>query len=90
MNRSEMIAAISDDAGLTKATASLALDTFIKHVSKTLASGGDVTLSGFGTFSVSERAARVGRNPRTGETVEIAAAKSPKFKPAKALKDAVN
>jgi DNA-binding protein HU-beta len=85
-----MITAISDDVGLTKTAAGLVLDSFIKHVSQTLASGGDVTLSGFGTFSVSERSARVGRNPRTGESVDIAAAKSPKFKPAKALKDAVN
>lgn len=90
MNKTEMIAAIADKAGLTKKDAEKALKAFTDTVAEELAKGGKVQLVGFGTFEVSERAAREGRNPRSGETVTIAASKSPKFKAGKALKDAVN
>lgn len=89
MNKSELIDAIAASADLSKAAASKALDGFIAAVSDTLKKGDSVTLVGFGTFEVAERAARNGRNPKTGETIKIAAAKTPKFKPGKALKDAL-
>ncbi|MDM7456213.1 MAG: HU family DNA-binding protein [Tepidimonas sp.] len=90
MNKAQLIDHMAEQAGLTKQQAARALDAFLATVSQTLASGGEVTLVGFGTFQVDERAARKGRNPKTGETVDIAAAKMPKFRPGKALKDAVN
>ncbi|MCX7662886.1 MAG: HU family DNA-binding protein [Tepidimonas fonticaldi] len=90
MNKAQLIDHIAERAELTKQEAARALDAFLATVSDTLARGGDVTLVGFGTFQVDERAARKGRNPKTGEVVEIAAAKMPKFRPGKALKDAVN
>jgi len=90
MNKSELIEAISNDAGLTKADASRALDSFVKHVTKSLKKGDTISLVGFGTFSVRERSARTGRNPQTGETIKIKASKNPAFKAGKALKDAVN
>ncbi|MGF1644553.1 MAG: HU family DNA-binding protein [Thiotrichales bacterium] len=89
MNKSELIDAIAQDAGLTKAKAAKALDAFVDAVSKELKAGGQVNLVGFGSFQVKERAARSGRNPRTGETIEIKSAKLPTFKAGKALKDAV-
>jgi DNA-binding protein HU-beta len=89
VNKSELIDAIAASADLSKAAASKALDGFIAAVSDTLKKGDSVTLVGFGTFEVAERAARNGRNPKTGETIKIAAAKTPKFKPGKALKDAL-
>lgn len=90
MNKTELIEFISSKADLSKADAGRALDAFIDAVTTTLKENDTVTLVGFGTFAVSERAARSGRNPRTGETIEIESANVPKFRPGKALKDAVN
>lgn len=90
MNKSEMIDAIAAGADISKAAAGRALDSMIDAVSDALKKGDTVNLIGFGTFMVRERAARTGRNPRTGETINIAASKNPSFKAGKALKDAVN
>jgi DNA-binding protein HU-beta len=90
VNKSELIEAIAASADIPKATAGRALDAVIESVTKTLAAGDSVTLVGFGTFAVKERAARTGRNPQTGKAINIAAAKIPGFKAGKALKDAVN
>lgn len=90
MNKSELIESIAAESGLSKADADKALDAFTKTVSDTLAAGGEVALTGFGTFKVSQRAERQGRNPKTGEALTIAAAKMPAFKAGKALKDALN
>ena len=90
MNKSELIDAIAESANLTKQQASKALETVLESVSGALSDGDPVVLVGFGTFSVKERPARTGRNPRTGDPIEIAAARIPNFKPGKALKDAVN
>jgi len=90
MNKAELIDAISDSAGLTKADAGRALDGTITAVTDALAKGDSVSLIGFGTFAVKDRAERQGRNPQTGETITIKAAKIPSFKAGKALKDAVN
>lgn len=90
MNKTELVDEISKETGLTKKDSEAALKSFIGVVTKELSKGDDVQIIGFGTFSVGERAARSGRNPKTGETIKIAASKSPKFKPGKALKDAVN
>ncbi|MEC4749913.1 HU family DNA-binding protein [Methylomicrobium sp. Wu6] len=89
MNKSELIDAIAHSAELTKADAGRALDGFIKAVEDSLKAGDSVTLVGFGTFSVKERAERKGRNPQTGEEITIKAAKMPAFKVGKSLKDAV-
>ena len=85
MNKAELIAKLSDDAGITKTQANAALDSFVEAVTKTLKGGGKVTLVGFGTFSVSKRAARNGRNPQTGELIKIKARKVAKFKAGKEL-----
>lgn len=85
MNKAELISKIAEDAGLTKVQASAALDSFIEGVTKTLKSGNKLILVGFGTFSVSKRAARKGRNPLTGETIKIKAKKVAKFKAGKEL-----
>jgi DNA-binding protein HU-beta len=90
LNKTELIDHIADSADISKATATRALDAVIGAVTTTLKKNGTVTLVGFGTFAVGKRAARTGRNPRTGEEIKIKAAKVPKFKPGKALKDAVN
>lgn len=90
MNKAELIDAIADDAGLSKKDAGNALNSLIDTVSKELKKGGSVQLVGFGTFEVGKRAARTGRNPKTGEAIKIKAAKTPKFKAGKALKDLVN
>lgn len=90
MNKSELIDAIAAKADLPKSSAAKALDAFVEAVSESLRNGDQVTIVGFGSFSVRHREARTGRNPRTGETIEIAASKLPVFKPGKALKDAVN
>ncbi|WP_426358330.1 HU family DNA-binding protein [Pseudocolwellia sp. HL-MZ19] len=90
MNKSELVAKIAEGADITKASAGRALDSLIESVTAELASGGDVTLIGFGTYKVNDRAARTGRNPQTGAEIQIAAAKVPAFKAGKALKDAVN
>jgi DNA-binding protein HU-beta len=90
VNKSELIDAIAADAGLSKADAGKALDATLSAVTGALKKGDTVSLVGFGTFQVKERAARTGRNPQTGATIQIAAAKVPGFKAGKALKDAVN
>jgi DNA-binding protein HU-beta len=89
MNRGEFVAAIADQSGLTKADADRALEAMFKTVKKALKAGDSVSLVGFGTFVVRKRAARTGRNPRTGDTIKIKASKVPAFKAGKALKDAV-
>ncbi|MEA3250761.1 MAG: HU family DNA-binding protein [Pseudomonadota bacterium] len=90
MNKSELIEAIAASADIPKAAASRALDAMIDTVSDTLKKGDSVALVGFGTFTVKERAARTGRNPQTGQPINIEAAKVPSFKAGKALKDSVN
>ena len=90
MNRVELIAAMADRAELSKKDAEKALKAFTEVVAEELQKGEKVQLVGFGTFEVSERAEREGRNPRSGETMTIAASKAPKFKAGKALKDAIN
>ncbi len=90
MNKNDLIAAIAEQADLSKAAAGNALNAITDNITKALADGDSVTFVGFGTFSVKERAARSGRNPQTGETIQIAAAKVPGFKAGKALKDACN
>jgi DNA-binding protein HU-beta len=90
VNKSELIDAIAASADLPKAAAGRALDATLEAVTKALQNNESVALVGFGTFSVKERAARTGRNPQTGQPIEIAAATLPTFKPGKALKDAVN
>ena len=90
MNKSELIDQIAADAEISKAAAGRALDAAVAAVKQTLKKGGTVTLVGFGTFHVGKRAARTGRNPRTGATIKIKSAKIPKFRPGKALKDALN
>ena len=90
MNRTELVAAMAEKTQLSKKDEDLALKAFIDVVSEEMQKGEKVQLVGFGTFEVSERAAREGRNPQTGETMTIAASKSPKFKAGKALKDLVN
>lgn len=90
MNKSELIEAIAASADIPKAAASRALDAMVESVTESLKQGDTVSPVGFGTFSVKERAARTGRNPQTGEPIQISAAKVPAFKAGKALKDAVN
>lgn len=85
MNKAELISKIADDAEITKAQANQALDSFVEAVTKTLKGGGKVTLVGFGTFSVTKRAARNGRNPQTGEVIKIKAKKVARFKAGKEL-----
>ena len=85
MNKAELIAKIAEDAGITKTQANTALDSFVEAVTKTLKGSGKVTLVGFGTFSVSKRAARNGRNPQTGEVIKIKARKVARFKAGKEL-----
>ncbi|ABE48287.1 MULTISPECIES: HU family DNA-binding protein [Methylobacillus] len=90
MNKTELIEEIAKEAGISKAAAGKAVDAFTASVTAALKSGDTVTLIGFGTFGVSERAARTGRNPQTGKEIKIAARKAPSFKAGKALKDALN
>ena len=90
MKKVELVEAVADRAGLTKADATRALDATLEAITEALVKGDKVPLVGFGTFSVSRRAAREGRNPRTGETVQIAARNAVSFKAGSALKDAVN
>ncbi len=90
MNKSELIDAIASSADLSKASAGRALDAAIEAITGELKNGGQVSLVGFGTYSVKQRAARTGRNPQTGATIQIKAANIPSFKAGKALKDAVN
>ena len=90
MNKTDLIDHISSKADISKAAAGRALDALVGAIKTTLKKGGSVTLVGFGTFVVGKRAARSGRNPRTGETIKIKSAKVPKFRPGKGLKDAIN
>ena len=90
MNKTELIDHVAESADLSKADAARAVDAVISSVTKALKSGDSVTVVGFGTFQVRARAARTGRNPKTGDTINIAASKNPAFKAGKALKDAVN
>jgi DNA-binding protein HU-beta len=90
MNKSELIDAVAAGAGLPRSDASSATDALLDSIVKALGSGDQVALTGFGTFSVRARAARTGRNPQTGETIQIKASNSPGFKAGKAFKDAVN
>ena len=90
MNKTELIDAVADEAEVSKAEAGRAVDAVISSITKALKKGDSVTLVGFGTFQVRKRAARTGRNPKTGETIKIKASKNPAFKAGKALKDAVN
>ncbi|MDE2614833.1 MAG: HU family DNA-binding protein [Burkholderiales bacterium] len=89
MNKSELIEHIATQADISKAAAGRALDAVVNGVRTTLKKGGTVTITGFGTFAASKRAARTGRNPRTGAAIKIKAAKVAKFKPGKALRDGI-
>lgn len=90
MNKNELVAAVADSADVTKADAASAVDAVLDSITSALKSGDEVRLVGFGTFSVASRAASEGRNPRTGEKIQIAASKQPKFKAGKGLKDSLN
>ena len=90
MNKNDLIAAVADSSGLTKADAGRAVDAVFSSIEGALKGGSEVRIVGFGTFSVAHRAATTGRNPRTGEAIQIAASKQPKFKAGAPLKDAVN
>lgn len=90
MNKSELIEAMAEAGDISKAAAARALDGMVDAITNALKNGDQVSLIGFGTFSVKERAARTGRNPQTGATIDIAASKIPGFKAGKSLKDAVN
>lgn len=90
MNKKELVAAIAEKSEVTKKDAEKLVEAFTEVVGEELAKGGKVQIVGFGTFEVAEREARIGRNPRNGQTMEIAASKNPKFKAGKALKDRVN
>jgi DNA-binding protein HU-beta len=90
VNKNDLVASVAEAADISKADAAKAVDATFDAVSSELSGGGEVRLVGFGTFSVADRRASTGRNPRTGETIQIPASKQPKFKAGKALKDAVN
>lgn len=90
MNKNDLISEVAEAAGLSKADATKAVDAVFDNISGALGKGGEVRLVGFGTFSVSHRKATTGRNPRTGEAIQIKASNQPKFKAGKALKEAVN
>ena len=90
MNKTELIEHIARQADISKAAATRALDALMGGIKSTLKKGGSVSVPGFGTFAVTKRAARSGRNPRTGAAIKIKAARVPKFRPGKALKDALN
>jgi DNA-binding protein HU-beta len=90
MNKNELIGAVADSSGLSRSDATKAVESVFDTITATLASGGEVRLVGFGTFSVARRKASTGRNPRTGAPMKIPASSQPKFKAGKGLKDAVN
>lgn len=90
MNKTELVASIAQRSGLTKKDAEKGLNAFFESVEQALVEGDRIQLIGFGTFEVKDRAARKGRNPQTGEEIDIPASKNPSFKAGKALKDAVN
>jgi DNA-binding protein HU-beta len=89
MNKTDLVAAVATAAGITKSDADKAVDGVFAAITAALKAGDDVRLVGFGTFSISARAAKQGRNPRTGDTIQIAASKAPKFSAGKALKDSI-
>lgn len=89
MTKAELVDAVAGGASISKTAAAKAIDSFINGITKTLKKGDKVTLVGFGTFSVRKRKARIGRNPRTGKEIKIPAAKTPRFTPGKALKQAI-
>ena len=90
MNKNDLVAVVADKTGLSKADSTSAVDCVFDAITESLVNGTEVRLVGFGTFSVSQRRATEGRNPRTGEPIQIPASKQPKFKAGKGLKDAVN
>ena len=90
MNKTDLIERVAQSAELPRASASRAIEALFETIANSLKTGEPVTLTGFGTFTVTERSARNGRNPRTGETIEIAASRNPRFKAGKGLKDALN
>ncbi len=90
MNKNDLIATVADSTGMSKTDVASVIDASLNSIADALKSGGEVKLVGFGTFHVTDRAATTGRNPRTGETIQIAASRQPKFKAGKALKDALN
>ncbi|MDB9762485.1 HU family DNA-binding protein [Alphaproteobacteria bacterium] len=90
MNKNELIGAVASTAGISKTQASDAVEAVFGSISSELSSGGEVRLVGFGTFMVADRKATTGRNPRTGEAIQIKASKQPKFRPGKSLKESVN
>ena len=90
MNKNDLVGQVAQDTGLSKVDATRAVDSVFDNIAGSLRNKGEVRLVGFGTFSVSHRKATTGRNPRTGETIQISASNQPKFKAGKALKDAVN
>jgi len=90
VNKNDLVAAVADSSGLSKGDATKAVDAVFDSITSSLKRGAEVRLVGFGTFSVANRKASTGRNPRTGETIQIPASKQPKFKAGKGLKDAVN
>lgn len=90
MNKSELVANVASATGLSQADAGRAVESVLGAISNTLSAGDEARIAGFGTFAVSSRGARTGRNPRTGESIQVKASKSVRFRPAKALKDAVN
>ncbi|MEO5373521.1 MAG: HU family DNA-binding protein [Alphaproteobacteria bacterium] len=90
MNKNDLVAAVANGSGLSKTDAAKAVDAVFDAITEALKTGDEIRLVGFGTFNVSERAASKGRNPRTGEEIDIPASKQPKFKAGKGLKDAIN
>ena len=90
MNKNDLVSSVADGAGMSKADAAKAVESVFGAITNELQSGGEVRVVGFGTFSVANRKATTGRNPRTGESIQIPASKQPKFKAGKGLKDAVN
>ena len=90
MNKSDLVARMADDAGITKSSANTALDALTDAIMSALRAGDKVSIPGFGTFQAKHQSARTGRNPATGETIQIAASNRPTFKAGKALKDAIN
>lgn len=90
MNKADLIDKIAKDAKISKAAAGTAVDSFLTNIERSLKKGQNVTLVGFGTFSVTKRKARTGRNPQTGQSIKIKARKVPKFKPGKQLRDTIN
>lgn len=90
LNKNDLVSQVASQSGLTKADATRAVDSMIDSITSSLQKGSEVRLTGFGTFTTTQRKATTGRNPRTGESIQIAASTQPKFRPGKSLRDAVN